>query len=129
MLTSDQQQVQNYGNTYSNELSNMDAAVQQRQEEGLGMEGLQTNLDTLNAQSYADNFVNNLRAQAASAQNPWLGLATTMLGRGAQATATNWGSGGSPSGNPAASDYTIAQQQANEANPPMQPINANAANW
>lgn len=89
MLTSDQQQVQDYGNTYSDELSNMDAAVRQRQNEGLGLETLGTNLNRLDAQSYGLNFVNGLRAQAAGQINPWAALATTMLGRGAQAMAAN----------------------------------------
>lgn len=89
MLTNDQQQVQDYGDTYSRELSGMDAAVRQRQMEGLGLETLGTNLDRLNSQSYAQNFVDSLRAQAASQVNPWVGLATTMLGRGAQSMAMN----------------------------------------
>jgi hypothetical protein len=91
MLTNDQQQVQDYGNTYSDELSNMDAAVRQRQNEGLGLETLGTNLNRLDVQSYGDNFVNGLRAQAAAQTNPWATLATTMLQRGAQAYAANAG--------------------------------------
>ncbi|MGH8142197.1 MAG: hypothetical protein ACREU2_06745 [Steroidobacteraceae bacterium] len=89
-LANDQTQVQDYGDQYAKELGSMDAAVRQRQLEGLGMQSLQTELDTLGAQSYAQNFVDSLRANAAGAQNPWLALASSTLGKGAQTAATNW---------------------------------------
>jgi hypothetical protein len=79
-----QQQVQDYGNTTAGEMGAMDAAVRQRQNEGLAQQTLGTNLNTLGAQSYTKSFVDQLRAQAAGVQNPWVTLGTGMLGAGAK---------------------------------------------
>jgi len=86
-----QQQVQQYGNTNAGEMGAIDAAVRQRQNEGLTMQTLGTNLNTLGAESYTKNFVDRLRSQAAGQANPWAGLFSTMLQKGAQAYAMNPG--------------------------------------
>lgn len=86
-----QKQVQQYGNTYANEIGNIDAAVRQRQNEGLALNTLGTNLNTLGAESYTKNFVDQLRSQAAGQANPWVGLFSNMLQKGASAYAMNAG--------------------------------------
>ncbi|MDE2097517.1 MAG: hypothetical protein KGL39_09750 [Patescibacteria group bacterium] len=88
-LANDQQQVEDYGNQYAKEMGAVDAAVRQRQNEGLDMQTLGTQLGLLDAQSWGQNFVDSLRAQAAGQQNPWVAMAANMLGRGANAYATN----------------------------------------
>ena len=89
-----QTQVQNYGQTYANEIGNIDAAVRQRQNEGLAMQTAGTNLNTLGAESYTKNFVDQLRAQTAGQTNPWVSLFSNMLQKGAGAYAQN--AGGTP---------------------------------
>jgi hypothetical protein len=84
-----QQQTQQYGNSYATEMGNIDAAVRQRQNEGLAQQTLGTNLNVLGAQSYSKNFVDQLRSQAAGQANPWVGLFSTMLQKGAGAYALN----------------------------------------
>lgn len=79
-----QQQVEDYGNQYAGEMGDLDAAVRQRQNEGLSMNTLATNLNTLNQQSWGKNFVNQLRAQAAGNANPWVSLFAGALGAGAR---------------------------------------------
>jgi hypothetical protein len=86
-----QKQVQQYGNTYATEMGNIDAAVRQRQNEGLALNTLGTNLNTLGAESYTKNFVDQLRSQAAGQANPWVGLFSNMLQKGASAYAMNAG--------------------------------------
>ncbi len=88
-LPASQQQVENYGNQYAGEMGGIDAAVRQRQNEGLEMQTLGTGLNTLNLQSYGANFVNQLRAQQAAQPNPWVSLFAGMLGSGAKAYAAN----------------------------------------
>jgi hypothetical protein len=83
-LATSQKQVSDYGNTYANEMGSIDAAVRQRQNEGLGMQTLGTNLNTLGAQSYTQNFVDQLKAQAAGQANPWVSLFSGLLGAGAK---------------------------------------------
>jgi hypothetical protein len=82
-----QTQTQQYGNDYATEIGNIDAAVRQRQNEGLAMNTLGTNLNTLGAESYTKNFVDQLRAQTAGQANPWVGLFSNMLQKGAGAYA------------------------------------------
>jgi hypothetical protein len=84
-----QQQVQQYGNTEAGQMSAIDAAVRQRQNEGLAMNTLGTNLNLLGAQSAATGFVNQLRAQAASQPSPWASLFSGILGGTAQGMAKN----------------------------------------
>lgn len=83
-LANSQKQVSDYGNTYANEMGSIDAAVRQRQNEGLGMQTLGTNLNTLGAQSYTTNFVDQLKAQAAGQANPWVSLFSGLLSSGAK---------------------------------------------
>jgi hypothetical protein len=95
-----QQETQSYGNTYADEIGKIDSAVRQRQNEGLALNTLGTNLNTIGAESYTKNFVDQLRAQTAGQANPWVGLFSNMLSRGANAYAMNAGgkpgSGGIP---------------------------------
>jgi len=82
-----QTQTQQYGNTNAEEMSAIDSAVRQRQNEGLAMQTLGGNLNTLGAESYTKNFVDQLRSQAAGQSNPWVGLFSNMLQKGAGAYA------------------------------------------
>jgi hypothetical protein len=92
-----QGEVQQYGQTYANEIGNIDAAVRQRQNEGLAMQTAGANLNTLGAESYTKNFVDQLRAQTAGQANPWVGLFSSMLQKGAGAYAQNAGGTSPPS--------------------------------
>lgn len=96
---SSQKETQQYGQDYATEIGNIDAAVRQRQNEGLALNTLGTNLNTLGAESYTKNFVDQLRSQAAGQANPWVGLFSGMLQKGAAAYATNAGGGQGPSTN------------------------------
>jgi hypothetical protein len=90
---SSQKQTQEYGNTYATEIGNIDAAVRQRQNEGLAQNTLGTNLNVLGAESYTKNFVDQLRSQAAGQTNPWVSLFSGILKNGATSMAQNgWGS-------------------------------------
>jgi hypothetical protein len=84
-----QQEVQQYGNAQASEMGDLDAAVRQRQNEGLDMQTLNTNLNTLGAQSYSQNFVDQLRAQTQGQTAPWAGLVSGLLGNGASTLAKN----------------------------------------
>jgi hypothetical protein len=48
------------------------------------MQTLGTNLNTIGAQSYSQNFVDQLRAAAAGQASPWVSLFTGLLGAGAK---------------------------------------------
>lgn len=65
-----------YGNELAGEMGDIDAATRQRQNEGLAASTLGTNLNLLGAQSYTQNFADQLRTQAAGQSSPWL----TLLG-------------------------------------------------
>jgi hypothetical protein len=84
-----QQEVQRYGDTAAGEMGAIDAATRMRQNEGLAMGTLSTHLNTLGAQSYGQNFVDQLRAQASGQTNPWVSLASGLVKNGANAYATN----------------------------------------
>jgi hypothetical protein len=88
-----QKEVQDYGNTYASEMGQIDAATRQRQNEGLAMSTLGTQLNTLGAQSYGQNFVDQLRAQVQGQTNPWVSLMAGLLKNGANAYAMNSGAG------------------------------------
>lgn len=92
-----QKETQSYGNTYASEIGNIDAAVRQRQNEGLALNTLGTNLNTLGAESYTKNFVDQLRSQTAGQANPWVGLFSNMLQKGAGAYAQDPSMFSSPS--------------------------------
>jgi len=82
------QTVQDYGDTTATQMGNIDAATRQRTNEGLAMQDLQTKLNTLGAQSYGTNFVDQLRAQTAGQANPWVSLVSGMLKNGGLAAAS-----------------------------------------
>lgn len=84
-----QTEAQKFGNTNAAEMGAIDAAVRQRQNEGLALNTLGTNLNTIGAESYSKHFVDQLRAGAAGQVNPWVGMFSSILGRGAQAYAQN----------------------------------------
>lgn len=84
-----QNQTQQYGDTLAGEMGNIDAATRQRTNEGLGMESLGTNLNLLGGQSYTQNFVDQLRSQAAGQQSPWLALLSSTLGGAANTMSKN----------------------------------------
>lgn len=96
-LANSQKQVEQYGNTNAGEMGAIDAAVRQRQNEGLGMQTLGTNLNTQNEESYTKNFVDQLRAQSSGQANPWVGLFSNMAGNLANYGSKNWGA--SPAAN------------------------------
>ncbi len=87
-----QKQVQDFGQTNASELSAVDSAVRQRQNEGLAMQTLGSNLQGLNLQSQTQNFVDQLRSQAKGQANPWVSLFGGLAKNGANAYAMNAGS-------------------------------------
>lgn len=89
-----QQEVENFGDNYARELGTIDAATRMRQNEGLAMGTLGTQLNTLGAQSYGQNFVDQLRAQASGQANPWISLASGLFSNAAGTISKNglpWG--------------------------------------
>jgi hypothetical protein len=84
-----QQETQQYGNTEAGQMSAIDSAVRQRQNEGLALNTLGTNLNVLGGESAGTGFVNQLRAQAASQANPWASLFSGILGGAAQGMSKN----------------------------------------
>lgn len=88
-LATSQKEVQDYGDTYANEMGQLDAATRMRENEGLAMGTEAGNLNTLGMQSYGQSFVDQLRAQSAGQTNPWVSLGAGMLGNGARAYAMN----------------------------------------
>lgn len=111
-----QADTQKYGDTYANEIGNIDAAVRQRQNEGLAQNTLGTNLNLLGAQSYTKNFVDQLRSQAVGQANPWVGMFANMLQKGAGAYAAN--AGGTDGGwTPKASDSAPSAGFTSTVNP------------
>lgn len=88
-LAQGQSDVENFGNTYAQEMGQIDAATRMRQNEGLAAQTLGTNLNTLGQQSYGQNFVDQLRAQAAGQQNPWLAMASSLVGGAGSAMSKN----------------------------------------
>ena len=84
-----QKDVQQYGQTQAQQMGSIDAAVRQRQNEGLALGTLGTNLNLLGAQSGAQGFVDQLRAQAAGQSNPWANLFGGILQKGGAAAAAN----------------------------------------
>ena len=64
-----------------------------------------TNLNLLGAQSYTQNFVDQLKANAAGQQNPWLSLLSAGLGGAANALSKNIVPAGPSSDMSAASLY------------------------
>jgi hypothetical protein len=92
---------QKFGTTMADEVGKIDAAVRQRQNEGLAQQTLGTGLNQLGAQSYTQNFVDQLRAQAAGQANPWVTMGFGLMGAGAKAFSqdpTMFSKDGTPSG-------------------------------
>jgi hypothetical protein len=92
-----QEQTQQYGQTNAEEMGAVDAAVRQRQNEGLQMQTLGTKLNQLSAQSQIRGFVDKLRANAAGQQNPYVSLFSNVLGGLAGSASKNGWFTGSPS--------------------------------
>jgi len=90
-----QQQIEQFGNTLAGQMGQIDAATRQRQNEGLAMQGLGTNLNLLGAQSYTQAFVDKLRSATAGVQSPWLNLLAGAAGNEASTISKN--AGGAPS--------------------------------
>ncbi len=86
-----QNAVQDFGQQNASELSAVDSAVRQRQNEGIAMSTLGSNLQGLNLQSQTQNFVDQLRAQTAGQANPWVSLFGKVAVNGANAYAMNGG--------------------------------------
>lgn len=86
-----QKEVQDYGDTYAKDMGGIDAATRMRQNEGLDMQSLATNLNMINNKSYGTNFVDQLRSQVAGRTNPWVSLASGALGGLANTYAMNAG--------------------------------------
>jgi hypothetical protein len=109
--------VQAFGNTNAADLGQMTGAVQQRTNEGLGMNTLATDLGLVGAQSGNDMFVNNLRTAVAGQTNPYETLTSGLLGASAKGAAANMG-GGSDANALTAADYangTMAPPPANSS--------------
>lgn len=88
-LANGQQQVEQYGNTYANEMGQIDAEQRERQNEGLAMQTEGTNLNTLGMDSYGQNFVDQLRSQAAGQASPWVSLFSNLVGGAGNAISKN----------------------------------------
>ena len=69
-----------YGRDYAGQMGQLDAAVRERQNEGLAQQTLGTNLNRLGAQSQTQGFVDSLRAAAAGTPNPYAALGSQLLG-------------------------------------------------
>lgn len=89
---------QSFGDTQAGQVSALDAALRQRQNEGLQMQTLGTNLNTINAASQKQNYVDQLRAQAVSQPNPWVSLFSKVMMGGGHQLALNNGGDGTPIG-------------------------------
>jgi len=81
--------VQNFGGTNAKEMSAVDTAIKQRQNEGLQMQTLGTNLNQINQQAYQQAFVDQLRAKAAAQPNPWVDMFTKGLSAAAGGMSKN----------------------------------------
>jgi|SRR5579859_1162782 len=75
---SSQAETQQFGQDNAQELGALDAAVRQRQNEGLAMQTLSGTLNQLGAQSATQNFTDQLRAQSAGQANPWVSLFSNL---------------------------------------------------
>jgi hypothetical protein len=92
-----QAETQKYGTELAGEMGDIDSATRMRENEGLGMNTLGTNLNLLGAQSYTQNFVDQLRAQAGGQQSPWLSLLGSSLGGASNTLSKNMGGTKTPS--------------------------------
>ena len=92
-----QNETEKYGSELAGEMGDIDAATRQRQNEGLAENTLGTNLNLLGAQSYTQNFVDQLRSTASGQQSPWLSLLSSTLGGAANTLSKNAGGTKGPS--------------------------------
>jgi hypothetical protein len=92
-----QGQVQSFGNQLAGEMGQIDAATRQRQNEGLAAGTLATTLNGLGAQSYTQNFVDQLRANTAGQASPWLTLLSGALGGAGNTLSKNMAPSATPS--------------------------------
>ncbi len=99
-----QKETQQYGTNEAGEMSAIDAAVNQRKNEQLGMQTLQTNLNQLGAQSQMQNFVDQLRARTAATPNPWVNMFAQGAGSLAGGLAKNGWFAPTPAGSAAQLD-------------------------
>ena len=67
----------------------MFGAIKQRQNEGLDMSTLGTDLGLIGAKSGNDMFVNKLRTAVVGQTNPYIGMGSSVLGAGAKGLASN----------------------------------------
>jgi hypothetical protein len=87
-----QKEDQQYGQTEAQQMGAIDGAIRQRQNEGLALNTLGTNLNLIGAQAASNGFVNQLRAQAAGQSSPWANLFGGLLQKGGATMAANgWG--------------------------------------
>jgi hypothetical protein len=92
-----QSQVEDYGNQLAGEMGQIDAATRQRQNEGLAAGTLATTLNGLGAQSYTQNFVDQLKANVAGQSSPWLTLLSGALGGAGNTLSKNMAPSATPS--------------------------------
>lgn len=86
---------QNFGDTMAGNVSAVDAAVRQRQNEALQTQTLGTTLNGLNQQAMSQAFVDQLRAKAAGTPSPWVSMFSNILGQvGGSAAKNGWFTGG-----------------------------------
>lgn len=127
---SSQKEVQQYGDEFANEMGQIDAATRMRQNEGLAMQTTAGSLNGLAQQSYGQNFVDQLRAQSAGQQNPWLSLASNLVGGAGNALSKNPDAyfGSTPGGPNVAADPSALTGNANTMTNPFDtiggPVNA-----
>lgn len=86
-----QNETSDFGNQLAGTMGQIDAATRQRQNEGLAANTLGTNLNLLGAQSYTQNFADQLRTQAAGQASPWLSLLGGVLSGTGNAMSKNAG--------------------------------------
>jgi hypothetical protein len=91
MQAANDAKVQAFGNTNASDMGKMTGAVQQRQQEGLSMNTLATDLGLVGAQSGNDMYVNNLRTAVAGQTNPYMTVASGLVGAVAKGAAANMG--------------------------------------
>jgi hypothetical protein len=92
-----QANVNNYGNQLASQMAGIDAAVRQRQNEGLDANTLATQLGGYGMESYGQHFVDQLRAQMAGQANPWAMLGGKLAYGLGQSAADWYPSGGGSS--------------------------------
>lgn len=119
-----QNETSQFGNELASEMGNIDAATRQRENEGLAMNSEATNLNLLGAQSYTQNFADQLRAATAGTQNPWLSLLSGVLSGSGSTMSKNY-KGPNSTGKVPPGTMQTAEFGSYQA-PPQQPAGAYA---